>query len=140
MWYIFGHAWTWMVGLQEAKDALTFWSACDILNEGHCRYIIWNIIQTTTVFLLKLGERVIFVTTVKAREFNMWLHVVRRYLLEQWIYEAVYQNLRLLVLPSSLSSNVNGAKFMEEWFQLHYCYFAIKFWITDQRNTSFDAS
>lgn len=27
-------------GVTGSKDALTFWSACDILNEGHCRYII----------------------------------------------------------------------------------------------------
>ncbi|XP_048426241.1 uncharacterized protein LOC125470760 isoform X2 [Pyrus x bretschneideri] len=28
-------------GVTGSKDALTFWSACDILNEGHCRSNFW---------------------------------------------------------------------------------------------------
>jgi hypothetical protein len=30
-------------GAIGSNNALTFWSMCDILNGGNCRYIIWNI-------------------------------------------------------------------------------------------------
>lgn len=30
-------------GVIGSNNALTFWSMCDILNGGNCRYIIWNI-------------------------------------------------------------------------------------------------
>lgn len=33
------------------NDVLTFWSMCDILNGGHCRYIVVNIIHETVILL-----------------------------------------------------------------------------------------
>lgn len=33
------------------NDVLTFWSMCDILNGGHCRYIVVNISCKTVILL-----------------------------------------------------------------------------------------